>query len=113
MLMMRPQCLARIIGSTACVHRKTDFKFTAIVRSKSASERSSIPRVMAMPALLTRMSRAPSSDLTTSTIGHRVGLGDVGLHSDRTNAAVEQLIRQALGVIAALAIIDGEAGPGF
>jgi hypothetical protein len=30
-LMMRPHCLARIIGNTACVHRKTDFRLSAIV----------------------------------------------------------------------------------
>jgi len=93
---------------------KTHFNFTAIVRSKSVSERSSIPRVMAMPALLTRMFDAAQFGFDDfNQIGHRVGLGDVGLDGDGTNAGVEQLIGQALGVIAAFAIIDGKASPGF
>ena len=65
---MRPHFLALIIGKTACVHRKTDFRLVAIVRSKSASERSSMPRVIAIPALLIRMSIVPNSDFAVSTI---------------------------------------------
>ena len=47
-------------------------------------------------------------DITMSlSLGDRVGLGDVGLDSDGTNAGVEQFVRQVLGLITALAIIDG------
>ena len=59
---MRPHFFARIPGSTACVQRKADFKLTAIVTSKSLSVRSSMPRTIARPALLTRMSIGPSAD---------------------------------------------------
>jgi hypothetical protein len=67
-LTIRPHFLARIIGKTARVHKKTDFRLVPIVLSKSASERSSIPRVIAMPALLINMSIVSSSELTASTI---------------------------------------------
>ena len=65
---MRPHWRARIAGSTAWVHRKADFRLTTMVRSKSSSERSSTPRTIAMPALLTRMSTGPRACATCSTI---------------------------------------------
>ena len=38
---MRPHWRVRMPGITAWVHRKTDFRFTAMVRSKSSSVSSS------------------------------------------------------------------------
>ena len=57
---MRANRWGRMCTKAACVHRKADLRFTAMVRSKSASVRSSRPRYGAMPALLINTS-TPSS----------------------------------------------------
>ena len=61
------------------MQRNTDFRLTAMVSSKSASVRSSMPRISAMPALLIRMSIGPS--LSCDRSHHRGdggALGDIG-----------------------------------
>ena len=65
---MRPQPRARMPFHAACVHRKTDLRLVAIVKSKSASVISSMEWRIATPALLTRMSIGPSAFSTLATM---------------------------------------------
>jgi hypothetical protein len=68
MLTMRPQRRERMAGSTAWVHRNADLRLTAMVRSNSASVRSSSSRRRAMPALLMSTSGWPSSRAMLSSM---------------------------------------------
>src|SRR5262245_32837922 len=69
MLMIRPARRSMKCGAMALQHRKTDFRFTAYVRSQSSSLLfvNGMPGEEAMPALLTRMSMGPSSARTRSS----------------------------------------------
>jgi hypothetical protein len=79
---------ARIAGSTARVQRNADFRFTRMVRSKSLSLSSSMPRTIAMPALLTRISIGPRSRATLlDHRGDRPRLRNVGGDRDGTAPA--------------------------
>ena len=49
------------MGKTACVHRKTDFRFTAMVMSKSSSVRSSDYWTIGRMRVVLPIGRAPIS----------------------------------------------------
>src|SRR5262245_31319782 len=68
MLMMRPQPLSRIDGSTALAHRNGPVRFTSRTRRHAISSRSSTSCVVAMPALLTRMSAGPRAAAVRRTM---------------------------------------------
>jgi len=85
-----------------------------MVRSKSSSVRSSTPRVMAMPALLTRMSIGPSPPVTRSTIpATGLALRDVGGDHDRAAALLADLTCELLGLADLLAAVDRHRGACF
>src|SRR5207342_1540950 len=67
-LMITPDFLARISGTTAWANRKIDFTLTARSRSNSSSSTSSIGRrTWLIPALFTRMSIAPKASTVAFT----------------------------------------------
>ena len=111
---MRPHLRARIAGSTACVHRNADFRLTAMVRSKSSSVRSSTPRTIAMPALLTRISIGPSArgDLPDH-FGNGRGLRDIGRDRDGATAVRLMFRDDSLRFPCPFAIIDRDRGAGL
>ena len=111
---MRPQRRARMAGSTAWVHRNADLRLTAMVRSNSASVRSSSPRRRAMPALLMSTSGRPSS--RAMALQHALdggAVGDIGAHGRRPPAEPADRLRDGVCFRRARRVVHGHVGAGF
>ena len=110
---MRPHLRARMPGKTACVQRNADFRFTAIVRSKSASVTVSMVRLRPTPALLTRMSIGPSS--VGNALDHaadRHALRHVSLDRQGPPAAMPDRSGDLVSLGRTFPVIDGDSGAG-
>src|SRR5262245_4549983 len=66
--MMRPQRCWRMWGIAARAQRNGPVRFTSMTRRQASSSRSSTSWVVAMPALLTRMSSPPRPEMVRRTI---------------------------------------------
>jgi len=98
---MRPHLRSRMPGITACVHRNTDFRLTAMVRSKSASVSVSTVRTRPMPALFTSTSTGPSACSVSAIIRATSTAWDT---SARTAMALPPLSRISFTTLSAAAV---------